>query len=145
MRRRYIANACLSLVNDYRKFRKKLTPPLAPYPSISDSVALRTCFTLIGSGICYLFLALVDIGHVLNTQWEFIAYRNIEKHYQMNYKNLALCNSIQSCHVLPNTHNYKIYLAQFEIQFRFACSMFDCPEQIQTSPIKMFSNIRCPY
>ena len=33
MRRRYITNACLSLVNIYQKVCKKLTPPLTPYPS----------------------------------------------------------------------------------------------------------------
>ena len=39
MRRCYITNACLSLVNIYKKFPKKLAPPLSLYPSskISDS------------------------------------------------------------------------------------------------------------
>ena len=38
IRRRHITNACLSLVNSYKKFSTKLTPPLARYPSskVSD-------------------------------------------------------------------------------------------------------------
>ena len=58
MRRRYITNACLSLVNIYRKFRKKLTPPLAAYPSSKNTDPRRGIFFMAGKGEC-------DIRHRL--------------------------------------------------------------------------------
>ena len=65
MRRRYITSVCLSLVNIYKKNRKKLTPPLAPYLSsqISDSDEethvnlLQTCYnTPLVYETCKLFI-----------------------------------------------------------------------------------------